>query len=212
MAEQIRLPEMAEVQGYLAWLNGKSKCLPEIGEILYATDFRWIEAVPDDKNRAEDGLKWRDRYANEVGKELGSMQTDRIRKSIHGKTSCYEVILSLAEEINEMVNEEEEPKTAEFFAILLGNLGLNDFDEEDFDYREENTKATIREILRKWMDREYEKCDKNCIFPVTLLEKCDKKVSQTTSLWMQMNRWLEEHSDENGHFVTQKCHSVTVLK
>lgn len=210
MANQVKLPEVAEIQGYLNWLNGQTKCSPEVGRILFETEFRW--SIEDDKNRAEDGLKWRDRYAEDIGSGLSDVQRDRIRKTIHGKTSCYEVILSLAEDINAMVNEEEESRTAEFFGILLKNLGLDGYDEEDLDYRGESARNEIEKILKKWMDREYENCDKNCIFPLTKVSHCDKKVSQTTPLWMQMNKWVEAHSDENGCFVTENCHSVTVLK
>ena len=208
MANQVKLPEMTEeVESYFRWLNKKSG-LEEwnLGQILYETDFRWN--VDDDKNRAEDGLKWRDRYAEDVGGKLGKVQQNYIRRSIHGKASCYEVILSLADEINAMVNEEEESRTPEFFKILIGNLGLVGYDDEDFDYRGDAVKAKVEQILAKWMDCEADFCDSFTLFPVTVLKKCDKKVSQ----WMQMNRWLEENSDENGAFVTEKCHSVTVSK
>lgn len=207
MAQQLRLPETENVKSYLHWLNETSGCESEIGRILYATDFTWV--VEDDKNRAEAGLKWRDRYADDIGSELSDVQRDRIRKSIHGKASCYEVILSLAYEIDAMVNEDTEPRTKEFFRILLGNLGLNVYDNEDFDYHEEATKASVSSILEKWMARND---DKYQLFPCDSFEICDKKVSQTASLWLLMNRWVEEHSDENGYFVTEKCHSVTVLK
>ena len=210
MANQIRLPEAAEVKSYFCWLNEQSGCETEIGKILHETDFRWT--VEDDKNRAEDGIKWRDRYAEDVGSELNDVQRDRIRKSIHGKTSCYEVILSLADEINAMVNEEEESRTKEFFGILLENLGLNGYDDEEFYYRGEAARTEAGRILQKWLDREYENCDKNCIFPLKKVSQCDRKVSQNDSLWMQMNRWIEANSDENGQFVTENCHTVTVLK
>ena len=198
MANQIRLEEMVDVLPYFRWLNQETGCDPVIGRILYDTDFRWPEEIPDDKNRAEDGLRWRDRYAETVGDGLDERQRDRIRKSIHGKACCYEVILSLAEDINEMVNEETESKTAEFFGILLGNLGL----------KTGVSAEKTAEILAKWLDRE----DEITLFPVTVSVTVLKSVTEKVSQWMQMNRWLEVHSDENGHFVTEKCNSVTVLK
>lgn len=202
MASQVKLPEISEdIESYFRWLNAKSGLENwELAKVLYETDFRWM--VDDDKNRAEDGLKWRDRYAMEVGIDplnvSEAVLRDRIRKSIHGKTSCYEVILSLSENLDSMVNEDEESMTPMFFGILIGNLGL----------LKENSVEKWQKILEKWLDR----CDTFTIFPVTLLENCDRKVSQTASLWMLMNHWLEANSDENGHFVTEKCHNVTLLK
>ena len=199
MAQQIPLPETAEVKSYLSWLVEQSGCDKETATILQHTDFRWT--IEDDKNRAEAGLKLRERYADSVGSELSDVQRDRIRKSIHGKTSCMEVILNLAEEIDAMVNEDEEPKVKDFFGLLLKNLGIDGDD---------NT--NIAPILTRWLDRDYEEDEKYCLFPVTEIFRCDKKVSQTMSLWMQMNRWVEANSDENGCFVTEKRHSVTVSK
>ena len=197
MANQISLPEAAKVTSYLAWLKEKSGISggekDALAAILLEKDYAWT--IEDDKNRAEDGLKWRERYADEVGSPLGKTQQDRIKKTIHGKTSCFEVILSLSEELDAMVNEDEESMTPLFFEILLENLGIF----------EEKNEEKIRENLEKWL----ENCDSFTIFPLSKVSQCDKKVSQTGSLWMLMNRWLEENSDENGHFVTKKCHSVT---
>ena len=214
MANQISLPEVAKVKSYLAWLKEKSGISggekDALARILLETDFRWT--VEDDKNRAEDGLKWRERYADEVGEPFGKLQQDRIRKTIHGKTSCFEVILSLSEELDAMVNEDEESMTPLFFGILLKNLGVFDenFCESEGAKDEKNEQKfdkKAREILKKWLDGD----DEFRLFPIfksvtKVSQKCNNVTEkcENLSLWMQMNLWLEANSDENGHFCDRK--------
>ena len=177
--------------------------LVEVCRVMFETDFIWDEKIKEDEIRATDAMQLRRKYAEDVGRKANKSlhDIDRIWKSIHGKCSTLEVILSMCGRLDEMVNEDE-PGTmvGMFFRILARNLGF------DFCAEKELSKEDISAIVCRFLKREYnEDGSGGGLFPIQewSLEKGSKDQRQV-SIWYQMNAWLAEHLDDEEHFVEEK--------
>lgn len=173
----------------------------EMVERMFERDFivEDIE-IKEDEIRATDAMELRRRYADEIGSELGKSEhdIDRIWKSIHGKCSILELIVSLCFRLDEMVNEDE-PGTmvSSFFMILIRNLGLV----LPGNYPPISTGLPFNEdqILDRFLKREYEQDGTGGgLFPLS--EWDGVKDQRKVPIWYQMNAWLAEHMDEEEHF------------
>lgn len=199
-----------------AWY--KSETSRELCRLLFETDFYWSGVrkdgtkweISEDEIRAKDALEIRKKYAEEVGHDAGKSDRDidRIWKSIHGKCSVLELIYSLCLRLDQMVNEDEEPgkMVGLFFKILIHNLALDDYDDEDFDHRGDDIRGVWKGRIKTFLNREYFESGCNGgLFP--LHEWKDDGVwkdQKTVGLWYQMNTWLNEHLDENCNFLVEK--------
>lgn len=213
------------------WLYSLPTVSRELCRVLFEMDFTWVESVKDDEIRATDALEIRKVYARDVGEKAGKSERDidRIRKSVHGKASVLEVIFSLCRHLDEMVNEDEPGTMIGFFyRILIHNLQLDEFSDEDFgpivtqapDLKEAGElsskleeavlrrRAEVKEIwncrVKKWLDRDYfESGVEGGMFPLYEWKDTDKD-QRKVSLWYQMNAWLNEHLDDEERFVIEK--------
>lgn len=202
MAVQLNTEELQGCKSYLGWLIGKIRkedTSEELCRVLFETDF--VYEMDEDEIRARDALDLRTYYAEEEGRGEGKSKrdTDRIWKSIHGKCSVLELLVSLCRHLDLMLNEGDEGEMMpKFFGIFIRNLGLDGIDDEDFDHREKSTKAFWKEKIGRFIDRKYDFNGGNGgLFPLKETEKDQRKVS----IWYQMNAWLEEHLDEEEQFV-----------
>lgn len=167
----------------------------DICRVMFDTDFIWDEKIKEDEIRATDAMELRRRYADEIGANLAKNEhdIDRIWKSVHGKCSVLEVLVSICFRLDEMLNENEPGEmVGMFFDILCGNLGF--VFSEAFDEAE-----TVR-IIERFLKREYaEDGSGGGLFPVVL--PIGNKNQKVLPIWYQMNAWLAEHMDEDEHFV-----------
>lgn len=211
MAKQIHNIELIDdffrdEKSYFRWLCSKSGLEGGLALLFFATDFRW--KVPDDENRAKEALELRDFYAREVGEGQEKAVLDRIKKSIIGPASCFEVFLSLAMALNDMLNMENESKTSYFFHKMMENSGFSTFDDEDLDMSPKSVELFWRGSLDKILDRTYSANGEGSLFGVCQSAESvlDDGVfdQRERPLWAQLNDYadlifdLEE--DETGDF------------
>lgn len=183
---------------YFAWLCDQSGLHSPLSRIFYETDFRWSKDIPDDENRAKAGTELRETYAQHilVGKD-GIItpeirkSVDRLMKSIIGPASVFEVLVSLARTLDEMLNLEAEPRSQDYFARLMENLGLDIYDDEDFDLRPEQTHGAVMEIINRWLDREFEPDGEGGLFPLDATEMSFPD-QRKESIWAQMQAWVDQ--------------------
>lgn len=176
--------------------------LRQICRVMFETDFICClgteQTIKEDEIRAKDAMELRRRYAESVGADAGKSEReiDRIWKSIHGNCSVLELILSICYRLDAMVNEEE-PGTmvGMFFRILIGNLG--------FDLKKkEIQKEQISVIIDRFLRHEYGPDGTGGgLFPIKKWDLESSKDMRGLSIWYQMNAWLNEHLDEEEHFV-----------
>ena len=196
MAKQIVMEELKGCKSYLGWLREKSQVFGELSRVLFETDFEWSNE--QDEIRVRDALELRKIYADSVGvaEKKTKRDIDRIWKSIYGKCSVFEILVSIAKHIDQMVNEgQEDSMIPIFMKIMLDNVGWSDKDDEDFDLKPEETERFWKSRSEKFMGRKYNEDGSNgAIFVIK-----DPTISMPQAgLWMQLNSWLAEHLDENG--------------
>ncbi len=201
MAVQLKIEEIKDCTTYFDWITeftmepdicAGGTPYDELLRYLFVKDFSVVDGMADDEIRATDAMELRRRYADEIGSELGKSERDidRIWKSIHGKCSMLELLLQLAIRLDTMVNEDtSESMVPMFFAILLENLGLKETDSlEIWDER------TDRFLQRKYGADG----SGGGLFP---LSDAGDRDLRKVSIWYQMNYWLNEHLDEEEHFI-----------
>lgn len=127
---------------------------------LYSTEFFWV--VPRDLNRAKDGLDLRNQYEREVGAGI----------DIFGPCTCLEMLIALAIRCeNELMYDPDfGDRTDQWFWIMIDNLGLDQFENDEFD------KDEVDYILNRFMNREYGSNGEFCMFPGTESVKNLKKM------------------------------------
>ena len=181
-----------------------SSILGEVTKEMFSTDFIcWDEAIKDDEIRVTDAMELRRIYADEAGALAGKSEReiDRIWKSIHGKCSVLELVLSICYRLDEMVNEDE-PGTMVglFFRIFVHNMELDETDEKADPEEEKNDRKAK---IERFIQRSYNPDGSGGgLFPLKnwSAERGDKD-QRKVPIWLQMNTWLNEHLDEEEHFV-----------
>ena len=207
MAVQIQTEELTGCKSYFSWITGQivmkeeepagseEAVFEDLCRLLFETDYFY--GIEEDGIRAKDATDLRKVYAEKVGSALGKneREIDRIWKSVHGKCSVLELILSLCIRLDEMVNEGEEgAMVALFFRILTENIGLKSGSPEDWKGR-----------IERLMKREYHPDGSGGgLFPLKKWSRKTGKDQRMVSIWYQMNAWLDENLDEEEHFQVEK--------
>ncbi|HMS83594.1 MAG TPA: hypothetical protein PKD12_08090 [Nitrospira sp.] len=160
-------------QNYLEWLQGQV-ALPADGrtyhqliEALHEKEYVWL--IPNDDNRAEDGLELRREYFHEYGENPGE----------EGAT-VLEVLVALSRRITFLADGEAE----QWAWQLIQNLEIDKC-------WDPLTARKIRELDNKldgliW--RTYHRDGQGGFFPLAWPEEDQSKVE----LWYQMNSFIEE--------------------
>lgn len=124
---------------YYEWLLDKIEyqdcCFDTVLETLHATPFRW--SVANDDNRAEDGITLRSIFMDEENWSTCPRYDE--------PCSCLEMIIALANRMeNDIMWDGEKDRTAEWFWIMIRNLGFS----------ETSTPTEIHRIIEGFLDRE----------------------------------------------------------
>ena len=184
---------------YYAWLCKQSGISGPLARLFFETDFRWKSDIPDDENRAKVALDLREQYAehllvgdNEFISDDVRKKIDRVVKSILGPSCVFEVLVSLAKEIDETLNMEEESHVADYFGKLMDNVGFDFYDEEDYDDKPEMVTDYWAKRMNRWLDRDYLPDGEGGLFPLEMdSEGLGMGNDQRKrSLWDQMQDWL----------------------
>lgn len=141
---------------------------------LHDTEFTWF--VPYDDNRADDGVQLRRRFA---------LIRDDISLSnyISGPCSVLEMMVALAVRCEENIMDDAlmGNRTGQWFWGMIHNLGLSPMSDSKFD------KKTVDEIVRRFLNREYEPNGKGGLFTVKKYERD----LRTVEIWCQLNWYLD---------------------
>lgn len=142
---------------------------------LHNTRFRWI--IPRDKNRAEEGICLRWRFALVHGYQ------DIYEEVLTGPCTVLEMILALAIRCEE--NFMDDPaygdRTAQWFWGMIANLGLGPMTDDNFDRR------YVIDVLERFMDRDYEPDGRGGLFTI---KDCDRDL-RTMEIWNQLCRYID---------------------
>lgn len=141
---------------------------------LYNTDFVYF--IPEDKNRAMDGIALRQRFVS----TFGFIDQER---NLCGPCSVLEMMIALALRCEETIMDDPRvgDRTKQWFWGMITNLGLGGMTDDQFD------KRYVDKVITRFLDREYEPNGKgglftipNCRFDLRLIE-----------IWMQLCWYLD---------------------
>jgi hypothetical protein len=171
---------MLTVNKYNNWLRGLVDQPGLSYHILF--DIAWVtnyeHSVPNDYNRAEDGLALRRRFEYETSLRLPDLGPCRI----------LEFLIALAIRLNETVYDYEDPnQTPKWFWQLIANLDLDIYIDE---YNFAAIHAEIYDIFGCLNARQYDSDGSNGgLFPL----KDPMEDQRHVEVWYQMMAYLSEN-------------------
>ena len=190
---------MEDGRGYFHWLQDISGLSGPVSSMLAETEFVSVDGIDDvleEKAREEIRMK----YAEHIAKEddLDDKETETVYKSIRGNCCLFEIIVCLADSINEMFEDTDAYDGVEhFFGILMANAGFDLYDEEDLDTIGDQVKKYWQRCIDRILNRTYSADGEHGLFPVKEPSSDRRKIS----LWQQMNDWVDQHTNEDGEWV-----------
>lgn len=141
---------------------------------LHRIEFTY--SIPNDVNRAEDGVDLRYRYA------LSQDDMDVLRY-LEGPCSIFEMIAALSIRCEETImdNPNIGDRTGQWFWSMITNLGLGSMNDDCFD------EAEVNEIIGRFLDREYEPDGRGGLFTI----KHCKRDLRDVEIWYQLCWYLD---------------------
>lgn len=162
---------------YYEWLTemvGGDTDYEQLFHVLFEKEFYYI--VDFDGDRAADGISLRSTYCRFIGRQVDL-----------GLGACtileMLVALAIACEDNIMHDRDFGDRTPEWFWMILKNLGLDKFNDSNFNETEVYYRLDI------FLERKYEKDGNGGAFP---LKKCDKN-QRLVPIWIQLNEFIQEN-------------------
>ena len=151
----------------------------ELMRELYNIEFYW--SVPNDDNRALDGIRLREKYCYNSNISAGIMQEE--------PCSLLEMLIALARRCDDelMYNSTDGNRSVDWFWMMLTNLGINRF--RDSSYGDAWVDNDVIGITDKLLDREYSEKGKGGLFPLKYAREDQREVE----IWYQMNEYLIEN-------------------
>lgn len=145
---------------------------------LHNTEFTYC--LRNDKNRAEDGISLRYRFAYE------NPEFDDAEAYLDGPCSILEMMLALSIRCEESImdNPTIGDRTAQWFWGMITNLGLGAMYDTNYDRR------VVDAILTRFLDRQYEPNGKGGLFTIRNRNRDLRDVE----IWYQLNWYLDSIS------------------
>lgn len=182
-AKPVVRPEIEEMkQRYFWWLynglfdyysNGKYSLLCCH---LFKREFRW--SVPNDDNRAADGIEYRGKWA------VSYFKTWEIWWD--GPCTVFEMLVGLSERMESILeNPVRESNIRDWFLLMIGNLSFKSFTDGNWS---SDVEKIVDEKLNIFMDRKYDRYGNGGLFPVERTSKDQRKVE----IWYQLMKYIDE--------------------
>lgn len=144
---------------------------------LHNKPFKYF--VPNDDNRAFEGLNLREHYC-----EVYDINFEASNDILYKECTMLELIISLSKRCESLVGD---ICLADWFWILLRNVGLSDCT-DDY-YYNMGVVDYIDGVLEKIINRRYTRNGQGGLFPLKKSRKDQRKVE----LWYQMSEYLVEN-------------------
>lgn len=168
---------------YFDWLVSGLGDLAASYQIVLEKAFEtpFYEKIPNDSNRADDGLVYRERYEKEVGKQV---EMD--------ECSVLEMLLGLADRMNTVAYDYKDPeKRPYWFWLLMANLGMMPYFDQVVDPL---TEGDIARRFHFMVERTYRASGSGGLFPL----EDSREDQRDVEIWYQMMSWINENQDGLG--------------
>ena len=171
--------KMNSTNKYNRWLRGLVEKPSPFYHILF--DMAWATIyehhIPNDINRAVDGLELRERFELESSLKLPDL----------GECRMLEFLIALAIRLNESVYDYNNPNlTPYWFWVLIENLELDEYDDY---YPFNKIHSHIEQIFIRLNRRLYTTSGYGGLFPL----EAPKENQQEIEVWYQMMAYLSEN-------------------
>lgn len=163
---------------YLIWKCGLDRYtgLEKIFQILHDMEFTYI--LDRDDNRYDDGAELRDDY------EIPEEYFDYVDEFMNQPCSVMEMLVALAIRVEgQYIGDPADEHPERFFVEMIDNLGLNTM------RRGRMREYEVIKIIRRWLDRKFEKDGRGSPFPV----RYDHRDQRCLEIWDQMNNYISEN-------------------
>lgn len=138
---------------------------------LHNTEFTYF--VPNDDNRADDGIQLRRKFAGSDEEVLGYLD---------GPCSVFEMMVALAIRCETTIMDDPKvgDRTGQWFWGMIRNLGLSTMYDDNYD------EEIVEKVIERLLKREYEADGAGGLFTV---RNCDHDLRKM-EIWAQMNWYL----------------------
>lgn len=155
--------------------------------MMYETPFE--VRIDNDINRAVDGNEFKGAYILDIY-DYKTKINKVFPTGPERKCSILEMIMGISKRMAfELAEDESEDcDFYKYFWEIIENLGLKQYDDNQFGDSLARCKIEIREILNKLNERKYKKSGEGGMFPLLFAEKNQKKVE----IWYQMQAYINE--------------------
>ena len=168
------------IEDYHDWMCDLMRInLPEhrkYGRLLHELDCKeFIFSHPLDKNRDLDGYLLREEFLFDNGYD---------QKDIwDGPRSVLEVLVALSKRIEtEITGDLGNDKIERWFWVMIKNLGLDIYTDDNYDQEE------VNRILDVWLQRRFKSNGKGGLFPLKKTTQDQRDID----IWYQMQLYLDE--------------------
>lgn len=139
----------------------------------------FIFSVPNDKNRAEDGISLRYRFAIARGYDDS---IEEILDILNGPCSVLEMMVALATHCEELMdNPTVGDRTGQWFWGMIVSLGLGSMTDKIFDGK------YVDECVERFLNRDYERNGRGGLFTI---KNCGRDL-RTVEIWYQLCWYLD---------------------
>jgi hypothetical protein len=149
-------------------------------EVLHQTQFTW--SVPNDDNRASDGMALRDDFCDEVG-SWGD------NENVHNPCTLFEMLIALAQRadyISEGMGIAE--GVGGWFWVMIKNLGLTEYNDDVLAHCGPSARRHIQGVVGALIDRKYKFNGDGGLFPIENPQKDQRHVE----IWYQLSSYINE--------------------
>ena len=145
---------------------------------LHNIEFRY--SIPNDKNRADDGLNLRYQFALDWD---DADTQNLIMDSLDGPCSVLEMMIALCLrcETNIMDDPSVGDRTGQWFWGMIVNLGLGSMSDSKYD------KQTVDDAINRFLNRDYEPDGKGGLFTI---KHCNRDL-RGVEIWYQLCWYLD---------------------
>lgn len=167
---------------YFEWMHNiicgkrfsKDNSYEKLLSYLHSVEFTFV--IPNDENRAIDGIDLRRRFAIRKGDE-------DLADYISGPCSILEMMLALSIRCEESIMDDPNigDRTSQWFWIMVRNLGLGGMNDSYFD------EDYITDVITRFLNRDYEPNGRGGLF---YIKNCEVDLRRV-EIWYQLNWFLD---------------------
>ena len=174
---------------YFSWLyqliGQQRRPYKKLCKELHKKPYRWT--VPNDDNRAEDGLNLRDQFIEENELDIDHLE---VRYFLKNACSVFEMLVALSQRINELTFDlnTQQDNSSKWFLELIKNLRLDHLTDGEIFYK--YTEEIIDTVLETFLSRTYDSYGRGGLFP---MKGSPPRDMSKVEIWYQVMLYLEEN-------------------